>query len=312
MLTNLGLPCEEKNMNHVIIEQPRLGGRTQPNPVEESGTVPGNRANGDHNRSDACKQVPTLLRIRNGQLLADFVLEKNQQLVNTQFCKKKGKLWTFTDPKGEHHMLDYIGINTKWRNSVKNVEAYSSFASAGSDHRIVTMRVKLSLRAPPKTVTRARFDWSILRGDTEMQAKYSIEVRNRFEVLSTESCSATEKYKALIEANEQTAKALLPPRAKVRNERHSFNPEVIAARNQLTTKTKQYEISNTRAKRKEMNDAKAKLKEVYGKIHEKELKDQISAAENARRANQHSKCWKIIKKGYWKEGSPTRQDIWKH
>ena len=108
----------------------------------------------------------------------------------------------------------------------------------------------------------------------------------------------------MIEANEQTAKALLPPRAKVKNERHSSNPEVIVARRQLITATKQYEISKTRANRKEMNEAKAKLKEIYGKIQEKELREQISAAENARRANQESKCLKIINKVTGRKAAP--------
>ena len=47
-----------------------------------------------------------------------------------------------TDSKSQ---IDYILVNKKLKNSVKNVEAYSSFASAGSNHRIVIARLKLSL-----------------------------------------------------------------------------------------------------------------------------------------------------------------------
>ena len=233
---------------------------------------------------------------QNGQMLSDFVLEKNMQITNTQFSKRMGKRWTFTDPKGEHHQLDYIMVNTKWRNSVRNVEPYSSFASVGSDHRIVTMRLKLSLRAPNAAATRASFEWRLLRNDKNLQTLYSVEIRNRFSSLQAEGSTATEKYKAFTEANEQTAKAILPAREKGRKERHAHNTEVIAARKQMTMATKQYEISKSRAKRKDMNDAKAKLKLVYSKLEEAELKKQIDEAKAARAANQHSKCWKIINK----------------
>ena len=50
----------------------------------------------------------------------------------------------------------------KWRNSVKNAEAYSTFASVGSDHRIVSARIKLSLRKsgklPRKKAVRIRLE----------------------------------------------------------------------------------------------------------------------------------------------------------
>ena len=51
---------------------------------------------------------------------------------------------------GHKSQIDFILVNRKWRNSVKNVEPYSSFSSVGSDHRIVTAKVKLSLRSNKK------------------------------------------------------------------------------------------------------------------------------------------------------------------
>ena len=87
---------------------------------------------------------------RNGKLLLELCHEKSLCIVNTKFQKRMGKRWTYEDPKGGHHLMDYILVNSKWINSVKNAESYSSFASVGSDHRVVTMDVKLSLR-----VTRA-------------------------------------------------------------------------------------------------------------------------------------------------------------
>ncbi len=80
---------------------------------------------------------------RNGKMLLELTHEKSLCIVNTKFQKRNVKRWTFEGPKGDRHLLDYILVDSKWINSVRNVEAYSSFASVGSDHRVVTMEVKL-------------------------------------------------------------------------------------------------------------------------------------------------------------------------
>ena len=81
----------------------------------------------------------------NDEHLLDLACEANLIIANTAFQKRKGKLWIFlSDMMGSKSQIDYILINIKWKNSVKNVKAYSSFASTGSDHRIVIARLKLS------------------------------------------------------------------------------------------------------------------------------------------------------------------------
>ena len=60
---------------------------------------------------------------RNGKYLLELAMEKNFIITNTQFQKRKGKLWTYTSPGGNQYQLDYILVRRKWRNSVKNAEA---------------------------------------------------------------------------------------------------------------------------------------------------------------------------------------------
>lgn len=44
---------------------------------------------------------------------------------NTSYRKKSNKLWTFiSDMSGVKTQIDYILINRKWKNSMKNCEAY--------------------------------------------------------------------------------------------------------------------------------------------------------------------------------------------
>ena len=84
---------------------------------------------------------------RNGQYLSDFILENQLVCLNTKYQKKSSKLWTFTYPNGVKAQLDYMLINKKWINSAMNAEAYNSFGGVSSDHRIVTSKIRLSLRA---------------------------------------------------------------------------------------------------------------------------------------------------------------------
>ena len=40
--------------------------------------------------------------------------------------------------------IDYIFINNKWKNFLKNCQAYSNLASVGSDHLILNAKRRLS------------------------------------------------------------------------------------------------------------------------------------------------------------------------
>ena len=75
----------------------------------------------------------------NRALLIDLFQENHLMIANACFQKKTGKLWIYlSDMVGTKSQLDYILINKKWKNSIKNVEAYSFFASIGSDHRVIS------------------------------------------------------------------------------------------------------------------------------------------------------------------------------
>ena len=70
-------------------------------------------------------------------------------------------------------------MRKKWRNRITNVEAYSTFSSIGSDHRIISSKVRLSLRASRKTLPRKlRYNWPLFKSDMSLQEKYAIEIKN--------------------------------------------------------------------------------------------------------------------------------------
>ena len=76
-----------------------------------------------------------------------YLQENNMICLNTHFQKRNGQLWTHNSSNEFKSKIDFIIINRKWKNSVKNCRAYNSFNSIASDHRIITADIKLSLRA---------------------------------------------------------------------------------------------------------------------------------------------------------------------
>ena len=65
--------------------------------------------------------------------------------------------------------IDYILINNKWKNCLKNCQAYSNFASVGSDHRILSTKLRLSLQSKTATPRKENYDWNVLKSDQELQ-----------------------------------------------------------------------------------------------------------------------------------------------
>ena len=98
-----------------------------------------------------------------GQIATDYIQENDLLTTNTNFQKRNGKLWTFmSDCSGAKSRVDYIMVRNKWRNITKNCEAYNSFSSIGSDHRIITVKIKLSLRATKRQKSQPIYDWTLL------------------------------------------------------------------------------------------------------------------------------------------------------
>ena len=69
---------------------------------------------------------------------------------------------------------------------LKNCHAYSSFASVGSDHHILSAKLRLSLRSKATIPRMENYDWNLLKCDQELQNRYSTQLHNRFSILQNE------------------------------------------------------------------------------------------------------------------------------
>ena len=140
---------------------------------------------------------------RNGQHLTDFTIENRLTCLNTNYQKREGKLWTYTYVNNSKARIDYVFINKKWKNSAMNCEAYSSFEDVSSDHRIVTAKIRLSLRKnPTRTVTTKYYDWALLN-NRDIRDKYALELKNWFDTLQekTEKGTPNDEYENFVNAH---------------------------------------------------------------------------------------------------------------
>ena len=166
-----------------------------------------------------------------------------------------------------------------------NVEPYSSFASVGSDHRIVTIKLRLSLRVPKTPPPKTRYDWKLLKHDEELRSNFTLELRNKYNELFDENSDATEQYAALVQAKDHAAEVTIPVLPKGKLERHSNNPKVIAARKKINDLTHRYSVNKSKVIRKRLQEAKQDLEQEYKVLEQEYLTSLIEETEREFKAS---------------------------
>ena len=235
---------------------------------------------------------------RNGQLLRDTLLEGNLEATNHRFQKRPGKLWTFmSDGTLSKGQIDYICIRKKWRNSLKNTEAYNFFSSLGSDHRVVVCKIKLSLRKSKNPPRHINFNYSVLKRDQVLQDRYAVEVANRYACLMEDGASeedATAHYSKLVAAVQDTSKLLIPVKPRLKPTNPAADPRVLEQREDLYKAKEQYHLDPTEDNRSSVSEKKDLLKTCYNTVEGEILANKIYSIENSADRCDNKKSWDIV------------------
>ena len=123
------------------------------------------------------------------------------------------------------YQIDYILITWKWKNSCHNCEAYNSLSSNGSDHRLITAKIKLSLRKAKTPARKRKYDWSSLR-NLELRKLYTVTVHNIYAELCTDNDNITDKYAHFVNANSETDVKIIPIKKKNKDNKISSDPRI--------------------------------------------------------------------------------------
>ena len=109
--------------------------------------------------------------------------------------------------------------NKKFINSVQNCEAYHSLEGISTNHCIMSLRIKLSLRAKTKkSNTKIAYNWEHLINNEDLQNQFSTSLRNRYNILQHEDTneSVNTAYQNFVKAHKETAEMLTPQKEKVK------------------------------------------------------------------------------------------------
>ena len=137
-------------------------------------------------------------------------------------------------------------VSKKERNSIHNVDAYNSFSSLGSDHRLVTTKIRLSLRMSKTPAKHKYYDWSVLR-DKELQEKYTITVRDRYAEIYNEEDDITEQYGKLVQSNAEASEKLIPVIKRAKRRKLAEDARVEEARTKVQKVFETYNINTSTA-----------------------------------------------------------------
>ena len=239
---------------------------------------------------------------RNGNFLSDFIHENNLIVGNLSFRKKKNKLWTYRSPKGVLSQIDFCMYRKRWRNSVKNCQAYSTSNPVGSDHRMVSMHIKLSLRIT-KINSSKRLYWAELAKNTELAKKIVDKISEEFGKLSPD----LQSYKSFVKTADSVGSKHLPSNPK---------PEMSTADHADVTSTRSASIS---ARPGEIQAAQNLLRRTFDLAEDNRINDILKRFESPATPAAIKTAWTLVKKLSGKISSKTiciegenRLETWKN
>ena len=233
---------------------------------------------------------------RNGQHLTDFMIENRLACLNTNYQKREGKLWIYTYANNTKAQIDYVLINKKWKNSALNCEAYSSFEGVSTDHRIVTAKIRLSLRKNDKrTATTKHYTWALLN-NKDVRDKYVLELRNRFETLQekTEKSTPNDEYENFVNAHLEAAAKYIPTKIKTK---YRVPWETLAVREKralVKTASKNYRKNPTNTNALKLKTAQYQLAGIYIKEQTEYIQNQIDKIRDSVEDRQSRIAWQTI------------------
>ena len=120
---------------------------------------------GDWNAKVGSQETPGVtgkfgLGVQNeaGQRLIEFCQENAPVIANTVFQQQKRRLYTWTSPDGQHrNQTDYILCIQRWKSSIQSAKTRLG-ADCGSDHELLSVKFRLTLKKVGKTTRPFMYD----------------------------------------------------------------------------------------------------------------------------------------------------------
>ena len=172
----------------------------------------------------------------------------------------------------------------------------SSFDGVSSDHRIVTAKVRLSLRKnATRKATTKHYDWALLN-NRDIRDKYALELRNRFEALQEKAEKGTpnDEYENFVEAHLEAAAKCIPTKPKTKYRAPWETPAVREKRALVKTASKSYQKNPTNTNARKLEKAQHQLTGIYLKEQAEYIQNQIDKIRDSVEDRQSRIAWQTI------------------
>ena len=216
---------------------------------------------------------------RNGLLLLDFIEQHNLVIGNISFQKSLNKVWTFRSPAGALSQIDFVIYRKRWRNSVSDCQAFSTYNPVGSDHRMVTATVKFNLRRLSSPAARKLF-WQALTNDKALATRIDNTVSTRFNNLS----AADQDYASFVSIATKAGTELLPPKPRQPTKTVDIDPVVSARKATL------------RASTRNIQSAQKNLRKTFDRYEDMRINNILRSFETPAAASVIKNAWDLVKK----------------
>ena len=196
--------------------------------------------------------------------------------------------------------LDYIMVKQRYRNSVKNANAFPG-ADANSDHNLVVMRAKLKLKHLRKPTVRKRWNLEELKGTA--REKLSEGVISRLHNAQSMEGNINEQWKILKTAITESAEENIG-REKRRKAKKAWVTETML---QKMDERRNWKKVNTEEGRRRYRELNNELRRETDRAREKYWIEQCNEIEDLERAGQMDKMYRKVKELTWKnKGQMTK------
>ena len=207
-----------------------------------------------------------VLRNERGTELANFYIRSNLVITNTLFQHPERKLYTWKSPGDAcRNQIDYIMINTRFRNCVKQVKTYPG-ADICSDHNPVVMKIKIKLKKLESKQQNPNLELNKLK-EEHFKECYNISVSNKYNALTTEQQPQREEdqieqeWKAIKDSMTSAASDVLPK--KKRERKQDWMTEEILEKMKKRKEVKNRDMEQYKRLKREIEAMCADAKENY-------------------------------------------------
>ena len=177
-----------------------------------------------------------------------------------------------------------------------NCETDSSFEGVSSDHRIVTAKIRQSLRKNvDQTTTTKHYDWALLN-NRDIRDKYVLELRNSFQTLQekTEKSTPNKVYENFVNAHREAAAKCIPTKLKTK---YRIQLETLAVREKcalVKTASKTYRKNPTNTNARKLKTTQYQLAGIYIKEQTEYIQNQIDNIRDSVEDRQSRIAWQTI------------------